>query len=232
VQAGSVSSKNLTTNLSRVLFLFVTDAADTLHDCALAELLELGMAAAREVQGRLLAAEDAKAAGELSLAFNRVSRAVRQTVALQAKLGRERRRLDRDEAAEAVKADAAQAERRKAQVRAAVERAIWTEAEDDEAEQLIDELDDRVSEEMLYDGFGREPVAAHIARICEVLGVSVPSPSEDCEAVEGASAAERQLDLLSGPPQSLRDSSPSGGAMGPSGGADAPNGVTTWRSSG
>jgi hypothetical protein len=202
--------------------LFVTDAADILEDRALAELLALGMAAARAVQERLLAAEDAKATGELSLAFNRVSRAVRQTVALQAKLGRERRREGRDDAALASKADAAQAARRKAQVRAAVERAIWTEAEDDEAERLLDDLDDRVTEEMLYDGFGDEPVAAHIQRLCQQLGLLVPPPlgEGDREAVEGVSTD------LGGLPQSLRDSSPTGGATRDDGSAD-----DYWRSS-
>ncbi|MDB5436449.1 MAG: hypothetical protein JWR47_2706 [Phenylobacterium sp.] len=190
------------------------------QDRALAELLELGMAAAREVQARLLAAEDAKAVCDLSLAFNRVSRAVRQTVALQAKVGRERRREGRDEAAEGKRADEAHASRRQLQVRTAVERRIWAEAEDDEAERLIDELDDLVSEEALYEGFGQEPVAAHIARICGDLGLRVPPPLGKVapKATEGASAADSQQPVLSGPPQSLRDSSPVGGA-------------TAWRSS-
>jgi carboxypeptidase C (cathepsin A) len=51
--------------------------------------------------------EDAKAVCDLSLAFNRISRAVRRTVALQAKVARERRRDGRDEAAEGRRADEA-----------------------------------------------------------------------------------------------------------------------------
>ena len=184
------------------------------QDRALAELLELGMAAAREVQARLLAAEDAKAVCDLSLAFNRVSRAVRQTVALQAKVGRERRREGRDAAAEIKRADEARASRRQLQLRSAVERRIWTEAEDDEAERLIDELDDLISEEALYEGFGQEPLAAHIARICNDLGLPVPPPLREVapKAAAGAFAADSPLHVLSGPPQSLRDSSPEGGA--------------------
>ena len=190
------------------------------QDRALAELLELGMAAAREVQARLLAAEDAKAVCDLSLAFNRVSRAVRQTVALQAKVGRERRREGRDQAAEIKRADETRASRRQSQVRTAVERLIWTEAEDDEAERLIDELDDLISEEALYEGFGQEPVAAHIARICGDLGLPVPPPSGEVspKATEGASAADSPPDVPGGPPQPLWDSSPEGD-------------TTPWRSS-
>ena len=191
------------------------------QDRALAELLELGMAAAREVQARLLAAEDAKAVCDLSLAFNRVSRAVRQTIALQAKVGRERRREGRDQAAEIKRADEGRASRRQLQLRTAVERRIWTEAEDDEAERLIDELDDLVSEEALYEGFGQEPVAAHIARICTDLGLPVPSPLGEVAptATEGACAADSPLQVPGGPPQPLWDSSSEGD-------------TTAWRSSG
>jgi hypothetical protein len=191
------------------------------QDRALAELLELGMAAAREVQARLLAAEDAKAVCELSLAFNRVSRAVRQTVALQAKVGRERRREGRDAAAETRRADEARASRRQLQLRTAVERRIWTEAEGDEAERLIDELDDLVSEEALHDGFGQEPVAAHIARICTDLGLAGPPPlgAVAPQATEGACATDSQQPVLSGPPHPLCDSS-------------SEDGAPAWRSSG
>jgi uncharacterized membrane-anchored protein YjiN (DUF445 family) len=156
----------------------MSDATDITqqHDRALAELLEVGMAAAREVQGRLLAAQDAKEVCELSLAFNRVSRAVRQTIALQAKLGRERKRDARDDAVQAKASDEARRSLRKEQVKAAVERAIWTEAEDDEAERLIDELDDLVGEEALYEGFAQEAVEAHIARLSAELGLAHVPP--------------------------------------------------------
>lgn len=199
--------------------MFITVAADFTdqQDRALAELLELGMAAAREVQARLLAAEDAKAVCDLGLAFNRVSRAVRQTIALQAKVGRERRREGREAAAEGRRGDEARASRRQLQVRTAVERRIWTEAEDDEAERLIDELDDLVSEEALYDGFGQEPLAAHVARICGDLGLAVPPAFAEMapEATEETSAAASPQPVTGG---LLRDSAPEGEA-------------TAWRSS-
>ena len=145
------------------------------QDRALARLLELGLAAAEKVQARLMASEDDALLGELSLALNRSSRNVRQTIALQMRAARERRRQDRDETAEAAKAEAAQVTRRRAQVKAAVERVIWTEAEDDEAERLADDLDDRISEEALYDDFAAEPVEVHVARLCAEVGVTPPS---------------------------------------------------------
>jgi hypothetical protein len=159
------------------------------QDRALSELLELGMSAAREVHASLVAAEEARAICELSLAFNRVSRSVRQTIALQAKVVRDRRRDDRDEAVDARRAGEARVSRRKSQVKAAVERLIWTEAEDDEAERLIDDLDDLICEDALYDSFTEEPVEAHIARICADLGIAAPPPEGAPAAGEGVSAA-------------------------------------------
>jgi len=145
------------------------------QDRALARLLELGLAAAEKVQARLMASEGDALLGELSLALNRTSRNVRQTIALQMRAARERKRQDRDATAVATKADEARVNRRRAQVKAAVERVIWTEAEDDEAERLLDDLDDRISEEALYDDFAAEPVEVHVARLCAELGVTPPS---------------------------------------------------------
>lgn len=176
----------------------MSGAPDTIvqHEQALAELLELGLAAARAVQARLLAAEGAREACDLSLAFNRISRSVRQTLALQAKLDRGRRRQGREEAADARRAQEVQVALRKAQVRAAVERAVWTEAEDAEAERLLDDLDDLVSEEALYPGFAEGPVAAHVERIRRDLGLSAcrlreaagGGPSAGEPMAEGASS--------------------------------------------
>jgi hypothetical protein len=129
-------------------------------------------------------------AAELSLAFNRLSRSVRQTIALQAKLAGARRREGREDAAEAQRADEDRGQRRKAQVRHAVERLIWTETESDaEAERLVDELDEMVSEEMLYDGFGDEAVEAHIARLSAELGVTPPATACPTDAGEGTAPA-------------------------------------------
>ncbi|THD81151.1 MAG: hypothetical protein E7812_05470 [Phenylobacterium sp.] len=196
----------------------MSDAAD-LHDATLTELLELGMAAAREAQTRLLAAEDAKAVADLSLAFSRVSRAVRQTIALKEKLARERRRQDKDDAVETRRDDQRRLDRRKAQVKAAVERLIWTEHETDDAEPLLDALDDRLDEDMLYDDVLAEDVDTHIARICEDLQIPPPARSAirgsdpkanpvgspqagGSEGPEGVSSTASQPDLLSGNPLS------------------------------
>jgi hypothetical protein len=177
------------------------------QDRALARLLEFGLAAAEKVHDRLIATEDDALLGELSLALNRASRNVRQTIALQMRAARDRDRQDRGETALATKAQEARTSRRRAQVKAAVERIVWTEADDSEAERLLDHLDDRIDEDALYEDFTAEPVAAHIARMCAELGVTAPPPEEvdrrDRAEAEGASPT----------------GSPAGGA-------------TPWRSSG
>jgi hypothetical protein len=142
------------------------------QDRILAELSELGLTLARGLHGRTLAAETAEEAQALSLAFHRISRSVRQTIALETKLDRERSRQDHDDRREAARRNEASATRRKAQVRLAVERAIWTEAEGLEAERLLDELDDVLEEGALSDGFLDGPVETLIARIQDDLGLA------------------------------------------------------------
>ncbi len=53
-----------------------------------------------------------------------------------------------------------------------MERAVWTEAEGEEAERLLDELDDILEEETLSDAFTSDPVETHIQRIRADLGLA------------------------------------------------------------
>ena len=138
----------------------------------LAELAELGLSLARVAHERALAAETPEATSELALAFHRISRSVRQTLALEAKLERDRAHQDREVRAEAARQHENGVARRKNQVRMAVERSVWNEAEGAEAERLIDELDDLLEEEALSDSFTADPVEAHIERIRADLGLA------------------------------------------------------------
>ena len=155
----------------------------------LAELSELGLALARDLQVRALAATDIAEASELGLAFQRVARAVRQTLALEAKLDRDRQRADREDREDAWNARAAHAERRKAQVQIAVKRCIRYEHHGYDAENLLDELDDRLDEDALHDVFaGDSDIDLHIARMCAELGVSEPGCDADSLAVAAAAS--------------------------------------------
>ena len=143
------------------------------HARGLAELTELGLSLARDLHACALAEPDPKAKAETALAFHRVSRSVRQSMALEARLKRDLMRQDQEARAEAVQAAETRVRTRKAQVRAAVERLIWTEAESDEdAERLIDDLSERLDEAALHQGFADDPVEMHIARLRAELGLS------------------------------------------------------------
>ena len=152
----------------------------------LAELSELGLALARDLQTRALAAADIAEASELGLAFQRVSRAVRQTLALEAKLERDRLSAEREDRTAASEARTAYAERRKAQVRIAVKRCVRYEHHGYDAENLLDELDDRLDEDALHELFaGDDDIDRHLARMCAELGV----PEPGCDASTKAAAA-------------------------------------------
>jgi hypothetical protein len=142
------------------------------HARGLAELTELGLSLARDLHACALADPEPGTKAQTALAFHRVSRSVRQSMALEARLARDLERRDQQAGAEAVQAEEARVRTRKAQVRAAVERLIWTEAEsDEEAERLVDDLSERLDEEALYEGFAGDPIETHIARLRAELGL-------------------------------------------------------------
>ena len=123
------------------------------QDRILAELSELGLALARDLQACALAADDVATKSELGLAFQRVSRAVRQTLALEAKLERDRLRDARDAQADAIQVRENRAERRKSQVRLAVKRCVLDVYQGFDADNLLNDLEERLEEDGLYDLF-------------------------------------------------------------------------------
>lgn len=180
----------------------MTDAATRRErqDAVLAELSELGLTLARELHARALAAETTVEAEKLALAFQRVSRGVRQTFALELKLARARTAMDREVAVEALEeavrlAKAAEAEAkirpepspedmavmarrrriesRKDRVKGALHRLIWNEAEGDEAECEIldDDLDYRLSEAARRSDFLDLPIETLIRQIQSDMGL-------------------------------------------------------------
>ena len=147
------------------------DIADR-DEAMLVELAELDLAAARRVHERLMAAEDAAEVADLGRTYQRLARSLRQTLALKARLKRERERA-RDEqddwdAPPGLSRELEDAiHTRKIAVRAAVTRAIWTEAEGPEVERLLEHLEGDLDLGAISDTFVREPLDAHIARLCE-----------------------------------------------------------------
>ena len=148
------------------------------HSAGLAELADLGLSLARDLHARALAADD-DAAGDLALAFQRVSRSVRQTYALESRLERERRLAERDIEQDATRKHVARVQQRRAKVRAALAPLIWSEYEGDEAEGLDDALDALLVQAFDDEDLLEAPLDACIARIREDLGLAANDVAED-----------------------------------------------------
>jgi hypothetical protein len=169
----------LTTSNINVLFLFLSAAPNMKdrHTAGLAERAEMGLSLARDLHACALAAEP-EAKAELALAFQRVSRSVRQTYALEQRLERERRLADKDIAAQAERERMTGVLKKRRQVRAAVEPLIWTEYEGDEAEDLSEALEALVSDQALdEDAFLDAPLEACVEAIRTGLGL--PAANDD-----------------------------------------------------
>ena len=161
----------------------------------LRELADLGMDMARDVARR---AKDPDAEGAIAdpgLAFARIARAVRQTLALEVRFEEEREtRLARARDAAQRRRDreaSAPYDRRGRLVRRAALRAIEAEADDqDYAEQLVEALDERLLDREADEDFLDLPVSELVARICKDLGLRFdPSLWEDeTWAIEEAAA--------------------------------------------
>jgi hypothetical protein len=166
-------------------------------EAMLGELAELGLMLARELARQAQACEDPADAERLAAAFNKTSRAVRLTLALDAKLERDGARMAREDAefadrrAEAARALAEQqaralrhapldppppspAQRHKTRVRNLLNRLIWNESEGDAEEYdiLRDDLDARLHEAAQCEGFAETPVEVIARRVAADMGLS------------------------------------------------------------
>jgi hypothetical protein len=131
----------------------------------LGELAELGLMLARDLAAEARGAETPEQKVALAGAFQKTSRTVRLTLALDAKLTRDAAREDRD----AAKADEAAhvsltrpslEETQKRRVKGVLNRLLWNEAESDqeEYEVLLEDLDARLHEAQDAPGFADLPI--------------------------------------------------------------------------
>ncbi len=164
------------------------------HGKVLADLAEIGMTIAREVQGQVLAAETPEEKAKAAAAFPPVARAVRQCVALEAKLQRDLARQDREDRQEADREIGKLIRRRKAQVRMHMSRAICNafpealeqdEEDDDgppdEIRMRFEDLRDRLDDDVLDADFALRPFHEVIEVLHRSLGLDPPDlpPDED-----------------------------------------------------
>jgi len=153
----------------------MSDALETLErsDVMLDELARMGLTLARDLHRRASETEDDEAAVRLALAFHHVSRSVRQSVALSARLQRERRRDAEVRLDSAERRAAARIEDRTGRVRAAVEQLSWTETADWRTLSRREKLELLLNAEAASDDFLEGPVEAPIARIARAMGLTL-----------------------------------------------------------
>lgn len=170
-----------------VLFLFVSIHAEkqARAEAILGELAELGLMLARDLAAQARAAEDPETQVALVAAFQKTSRAVRMTLALDFKLRRDAVRAAREDEEAAVKRarqdhqetlmpKRGPREARKDRVRNLLNRLVWNEAEgdSDEYEVLIDDLNARLDEAAEAEGFEDLPIDTLARHIAGDMGLS------------------------------------------------------------
>jgi hypothetical protein len=178
-----------------VLVLFMPRNTDkqARTEAMLGELAELSLVVARELAVRLRGCEDTEETVALAGAFQKMSRMVRLTLALDAKLERDaaaEARLAEQDAAEAARvagcvrreearlARAAEPvdpiEARKSRVRGLMSRLLWTESEGEEEdyEVLVEDLNARLDEAALSPGFEDLPIETLARRVIADMGLT------------------------------------------------------------
>ncbi len=161
------------------------------HARILAELSELGLGLARQARADADAAETPEERARAALVFQRVSRSIRQSLALEAKLARDVRREEREDADAQKRRDREQVRFRKHRLRTGVEALVWRETEnlsDEDEEAFGDALDALVDDESVSEAFLHEPLADQVARVIAGLGYEIapdggvrPKPARPCE---------------------------------------------------
>lgn len=148
------------------------------HSRLLARFAEQAAGLADDLYAAAVAAEAPQEKRALTLAFQRMGRTLRQTVALEAKLRRDGRREERLDAEQAHKiaGEAAQARlrARKDRAQAAIEKLIWDEAEDEDQVGYLTLLNERLEGADLADP--DESVEALIHRLAAEIGLPFPPP--------------------------------------------------------
>jgi len=148
------------------------------HAALLARFAEQAASLAEDLCAAALAAETAEEKQAFSLAFHRMGRALRQTLALEARLRRDKDRAGREDRIEAVRVEKARTEARRGHLKGTVERLIWTEQENLDADDLVERLDCLLEAEAGVEGFLAEDPQTQIVRLCKILGLDPPPQGE------------------------------------------------------
>jgi hypothetical protein len=180
--------KSLTIPNLYVLVLFVSTTTEMTdrHGALLGRLADLGMSLAEDLHARALAAKDEKSANDLALAFHRISRSLRQTLALEARLERERKLALREAAQREASETLDRVQKKRSVLRKAVAPLAWAEHEGDEAEDLLEDMEFWVYEASGEDDFLDTPVEVLISRLREAFGLPASDAAQGDEEPETA----------------------------------------------
>jgi hypothetical protein len=148
----------------------------------LSRLAELDLSAAEKTHAKLMSAEDTAEIAELGRTYQRLARSLRQTLALKARLTRERAAAERKRKP----GDDPRVAARKAEVREALARFVWNEHEREDAESILDEAEWHIRIDAYQDRFLTDPIPTLVARLCRDLEIPLPSP----EPGEGSDASD------------------------------------------
>jgi hypothetical protein len=156
------------------------------HAAILGKLAEFGLNLARKLHDQGMAAETPQETADLARAFHSVSRSLRQTLALEARLARDAERQAREDDAqaqvlehkasqEAQRRARATYDNRKNRIGGVLERLVYGEHEDEgEIDRLMDEIVERLDEDAQANGFLETPIDDQIAQLCRDFGLPLP----------------------------------------------------------
>lgn len=166
------------------------------HGRVLAELTELGLSLARALHDKAVTAEDPKLANDYALAFQRVSRSVRQSMALEAKLERDRRRAAAEARDYPVSRAAEQARElaravfvRKAEVRSRLRSELWDEYENLDDAAVEATIAGDIEREAALETFLAEPAGEQVERLLAALRAVLDASAAGADAPACADAA-------------------------------------------
>lgn len=150
----------------------------------LGRFAEMAVVLAEDLQQSALAAEGMEAKVRLAEAFHRVGRGLRQSLALHARMEADLHRAGREAELHRVKLGDARRERRKAEIKGAVEALVWTEKErlDVHPDDAVEALDCILDAEAEAAGFLDTDPEVFIRRLCKALKLPVAEPSADRHA--------------------------------------------------
>jgi len=145
--------------------------APTRDEEMLARLAELDLAAAEKVHGKLMAAEAAGEIADLGRTYQRLARSLRQTLALKAKLARDRALGQTPAANPLASAPHFLVDERAMALQDAVDRVAEAAAPGDEArrEALADRFDRELDDWIEQDDFCTADLDAQVLRACRLL---------------------------------------------------------------